>query len=79
MGKTTLLRYPHDPARRAELFGNLAARLFMQYIDAQTFGMAFNQSQFWQTALQPLGKRCPRPKPTPATVRKPRSCSVAGR
>lgn len=57
MGKTTLLRYLHDPAHRADLFGGLAPRLLTQYIDAQTFGMAFDQPQFWQTALQPLAEK----------------------
>lgn len=65
MGKTTLLRHLHNPAHRAELFGDLAPRLFTQYIDAQTFGMTFDQPQFWQTALQPLTERL---KTTPQQV-----------
>jgi len=57
MGKTTLLRYLHDPDRRSELFSDMAPLLFTQYIDAQTLGMSFDQPQFWKIALQPLAEK----------------------
>ncbi|MDX9993064.1 MAG: AAA-like domain-containing protein, partial [Anaerolineales bacterium] len=56
MGKHSLLRFLSAPKRRQELYGELAARLFFQYIDAPTFSDTFSQAQFWQLALQPVAE-----------------------
>ncbi len=54
IGKTSLLYHLQDPTLREVRYGELAANLFFQYIDAQTLDVSFDQNQFWQIALQPL-------------------------
>jgi len=53
-GKTSLLEYLAAPETRAELYGTGAEGLLFAYLDAQTLGAQFGQTQFWERALQPL-------------------------
>jgi hypothetical protein len=54
VGKTSLLLYLAAPEKRRELYGEEGENLLFSYLDAQTFGIKFNQSQFWEQALRPL-------------------------
>jgi hypothetical protein len=53
-GKTSLLLYLAVPEKRQELYGEEGEHLLFSFLDAQTFGTKFSQSQFWEQALRPL-------------------------
>lgn len=53
-GKTSLLQYLSAPETRQELYGDESKHLLFSFLDAQTFGVQFSQSQFWEQALRPV-------------------------
>lgn len=53
-GKTSLLEYLRARESQADLYGRNANSLVFFYMDSQSLGSEFTQSQFWQNALQPL-------------------------
>lgn len=55
-GKTSLLHYLAAPDKKEALFGEDADTLLFSYLDAQPWGVQFDQTQFWEFALRPLSE-----------------------
>lgn len=53
-GKTSLLEYLRARETQADLYGRNAPRLVFFYMDSQSLGSSFTQSQFWENALRPF-------------------------
>lgn len=53
-GKTSLLEYLRARETQTDLFKQSGFTLVFFYMDSQSLGATFNQSQFWANALQPL-------------------------
>ena len=56
-GKTSLLLYLESLEAQAKFYGAGGERLIFSYLDAQTLGGQFTQTQFWEYALRPLHER----------------------
>jgi len=57
IGKTSLLNYLMAEENLAALYGNHAANPTFCYMDAQTLGGQFTQTQFWDRALKELANK----------------------
>jgi hypothetical protein len=62
-GKTSLLLYLSAPETRDSLYGADHGHLLFSYLDAQTLGAHFHQTQFWECALGPLREQVVLPNP----------------
>ena len=56
-GKTSLLEYLAAPQVRTKLYGRQGERFLFSYLDAQTLGREFTQTEFWEYVLRPLQVR----------------------
>jgi len=77
-GKTSLLMVLDSPMVRATFYGAKGERLLFSYLDAQTLGGQFCQSQFWEYALRPLYERVIASDPDSSLARAYQLCRENG-